>query len=294
MSGFVDVVVVSYNSAEQLRSCVEPLVTLEDVNVIVVDNASSDDSLATVADLPLTAVARATNDGFATGCNVGWKAGAAPFVLFLNPDAAIDGKSLQRLASLLEGDSSIGAVAPRIERSDGSLVHSLRRFPRLRSTYGRALFLHRALPRAGWADEVVRDHRRYAVAGDCEWVSGACVLVRRSVLLEIGGFDERFFLYCEDKDLCRRVWKAGFRVTYEPLARARHAGGASTPRNRFQAMLAQSRLRYAVKHSRPLDALLERVGIALGAATHALVGGGGREARLDHLRALRTTLGRDP
>lgn len=288
----VDVVIVSYNSAEHLRACVEPLVGLPEVSVIVVDNASADESLGTVADLPVTAIPRSTNDGFATGCNAGWQAGSAPFVLFLNPDATIDEGSLFRLVEVLERDPHAGIAAPRIERNDGSLVYSLRRFPRLRSTYARAFFLHRLFPRAGWTDEVVRDERRYAAEGEPEWVSGAGLLARRAVLEEIGGFDERFFLYCEDKDLCRRFWAAGYSVRYEPDALVRHVGGGSTAPNRFQAVLASSRTLYADKHRSPLGAVLERLGIALSAASHALFGR--RQTRHDHFRALLTTLGRSP
>ena len=287
-----DVVIVSYNSAEHLRACVEPLAGLPEVNVIVVDNASADESLSTVADLPVTAIQRSTNDGFATGCNAGWQAGSAPFVLFLNPDATIDERSLFRLVEVLERDPRAGIAAPRIERNDGSLVYSLRRFPRLRSTYARAFFLHRVFPRGVWTDEVVRDERWYVAEGEPEWVSGAGLLARRAVLQEIGGFDERFFLYCEDKDLCRRVWDAGFTVKYEPHALVRHVGGASTAPNRFQAVLASSRALYADKHCSPLGAVLERLGIALSAASHALLGR--RQARRDHFRALLTTLGRSP
>lgn len=287
-----DVVIVSYNSAEHLRACVGPLVGLEEVNVIVVDNASSDQSLGTVGDLSVTAIPRSTNDGFATGCNVGWQAGSAPFVLFLNPDATIDERSLFRLVEVLERDPRAGIAAPRIERDDGSLVYSLRRFPRLRSTYARAFFLHRLWPRARWTDEVVRDVRDYTREGEFEWVSGAALLIRRPLLEELGGFDERFFLYCEDKDLCQRVWDAGFTVRYEPNALVRHVGGASTAPNRFQAVLASSRTLYAEKHSSRLGAALERLGVALSAASHALLGR--RQTRLDHFRALLATLGRSP
>lgn len=287
-----DVVIVSYNSAEHLRACVGPLAGLEAVNVIVVDNASTDESLGTLAGLPVTTIPRSTNDGFATGCNAGWQAGSAPFVLFLNPDATIEERSLFRLVEVLEREPRAGIAAPRIERADGSLVYSLRRFPRLRSTYARALFLHRLWPHARWTDEVVRDERHYTREGEFEWVSGAGLLIRRTLLAEIGGFDERFFLYCEDKDLCRRVWDAGFTVKYEPNALVRHVGGASTAPNRFQAVLASSRTLYAAKHSSRLGAVLERFGVALSAASHALLGR--RQTRLDHFRALLTTLGRSP
>ena len=117
------------------------------------------------------------------------------------------------------------------------------------------------------------------------------MLIRRSVLEEIGGFDERFFLYCEDKDLCRRT-RAGYDVRYEPRATVRHRGGASAPRARLLPVLARSRVAYARKHWGGVPAALERAGVALNALTHAVVSRGGREQRAGHLSALAAALGR--
>lgn len=281
-----DVVVVSYNSQAYLRDCVAPLVPLEGVNVIVVDNASSDGSLAAVSDLPVTTVSRATNAGFAAGCNEGWRTGEAPYVLFLNPDAILDERSLSTLVCALQADESLGAVAPRIEHPDGSLAWSQRRFPRLRSTYAQALFLHRVFPHKQWSDEMIRETAAYDLAGAPEWVSGACVLVRRAALEALEGWDEGFFLYCEDIDLCRRVHDLGYGIRYEPLALAIHEEGASAVRGATLPLLAISRVRYAKKHrSRPYAAL-ERLGVALGSLTHVVVSRGGVADRVAHGRAL--------
>ena len=99
--------------------------------------------------------------------------------------------------------------------------------------------------------------------------------------------DEGFFLYCEDTDLCRRLWDAGHEVRFEPGATAVHEGGASAPRPSLIPVLVTSRVRYASKHCGPVPAFLERVGIGLGALTHSVVSSGGREARAGHLRSLR-------
>jgi GT2 family glycosyltransferase len=286
----VDVVIVSYNSAGELRGAVEPFLELADVHVIVVDNDSTDGSLETVADLPVTALPAGGNRGFAHGCNLGTSHGSAPSVLFLNPDARIHRASLELLVRTLESDASIGATAPRILGPDGELHHSLRRDARLRSTYARAVFLHRLLPRAHWVDEVIRDPAAYERAHDAEWVSGACVLVRRSALDAVGGFDERFFLYREDMDLCRRLRAAGFRIRYEPAATARHVGGASAPRTALYPVLAVSRILYAGKHRGRVAATLERAGVGLEALTHVAVSQGGRAARKGHVFALLAAL----
>jgi N-acetylglucosaminyl-diphospho-decaprenol L-rhamnosyltransferase len=287
----VDVVVVSFNSRDHLRRCVEPLAGMEDIHVIVVDNASTDGSLESIRDLPgLVSIAAGRNDGFAAGCNIGWRAGSAPAVLLLNPDARIDVASIRALSATLTTSEQHGAVAPRILRSDGSLDFSLRRFPRLPSTYAQACFLHRIFPHAGWVDEVVRSRAAYDRPHAVDWVSGACVMIRRSVLERVEGLDEGFFHYCEDTDLCRRIWRDGHDVWYEPTAVAMHDGGASMLRDRLLPRLAASRVRYAHKHRRPIAAYIERGGIALGSLSHALVGHGGRARRAGYVGAFRVAL----
>jgi N-acetylglucosaminyl-diphospho-decaprenol L-rhamnosyltransferase len=290
----VDVVVVSYNSRDRLRSCVEPLLDTSGVRVIVVDNASPDASLEAVRALPVTSIQLDRNGGFAHACNVGWRAGHAPYVLFLNPDARIPAESLARLVDVLESDRAVGVAGPTVCESDGSLDFSQRRFPRLRSTYAHALFLNKVFARAPWSSELVQDPRDYEQPGSPDWVSGACMLVRRSVLETVGGWDEGFFMYCEDKDLCRRVRAAGFENRYEPAAVVIHEGGASAPRAALMPVLAASRLRYAEKHQAPAVALLERAGVGLTGFTHMIVSRGGKATRAGHAASLLVALGMRP
>jgi N-acetylglucosaminyl-diphospho-decaprenol L-rhamnosyltransferase len=290
----VDVIVVSYNSRESLAACVTPLSAADGVQVIVVDNASGDGSLDAVRDLPVVTIPLPVNAGFAAGCNVGWRAGSAPYVLLLNPDARIEPEALRRLVSVLEEDPRLGAVAPRIVEADGSLQFSQRRFPRLRSTYARALFLHRVVPAASWVDEVVREEACYSRAGSPEWASGACLLLRRSALEGIDGLDEGFFLYCEDDDLCRRLWQAGHVLHFDPEAICSHEGGASAPRSRLLPLLTASRIRYAQKHRSAWGAGLERIGLTLNGLTHFVVARGGIEARAGHARSIRVALSLQP
>ena len=286
----VDVVVVSYRSGKELRACVEPLAAAEGIHVTVVDNASGDGSLDAVAGLDVRTIALPDNRGFAAGCNAGWRAGSGRYALFVNPDARIVPAAAETLAAVLDREADGGVVAPRIVDDDSSLDLSQRRFPTLRSTYAHALFLHRLFRRADWASELVRDPADYERPGSPDWASGACLLVRRSVLEELGGWDEGFFMYCEDKDLCRRARDRGYDVRFEPAAVAHHAGGASAPRPSLAHVLAQSRVRYARKHRGRVVAELERAGIALTALTHMAISRGGRAARAGHAAALRAAL----
>jgi GT2 family glycosyltransferase len=208
-------------------------------------------------------------------------------VLLLNPDSTIEPASLRLLVQELEENHIAGAVAPQLVDFHGRFHHSLRRFPRLRSTYSQALFLHRLFPRARWADEVIRRREEYLRPGAHEWVSGACILVRRPLLEQLDGLDERFFLYCEDTDLCLRIWKAGYEVRFQPDAKVVHEGGASAERSTLLHVAAASRISYAQKHRSRVGAFLERVGIGLGALTHMFVARGGSAVRAGHARALR-------
>lgn len=285
----IDIVIVSYNSRRNLRGCLCSFLDCEGVRAFVVDNASSDGSLDTVADLPVTAVQEASNRGFAHGCNVGWRLGDAPFVLLLNPDARIGQTSLDALVDCLD-DERVGAAGPRIVGADGALALSQRRFRRLSSTYAQALFLHNIFRKAAWANEIVQDVEAYGRPQTPDWISGACILVRRGVLEQLGGLDESFFLYCEDEDLCRRIRRLGLEVRYEPRAVVVHEGGASAARPDLLPVLAASRLTYSRKHDRALAGACDRVGIGIEALTHAILGRGGRRMRRGHARALRVVL----
>jgi GT2 family glycosyltransferase len=266
----VDAVVVSYRSRDTLRACVEPLCSIPGVTVTVVDNDSPDDALATIADLPIRVIESGRNGGFAFGCNLGSAGGSAPYVLLLNPDAQIDADAVATLVAALEADPGLGLAGPRILDEDGSLMRTQRSFPRLRSTWAQALFLHRLARRARWTDEVIWDQAAYDEPGSPDWLSGACMLIRRSALEEVGGLDERFFLYCEDIDLCRQLRAAGHGLRYEPAATVHHRGGHSAPRSSTLAIYAASRVLYARKHYRRAAVPLEVLGIALGEATHTL------------------------
>jgi GT2 family glycosyltransferase len=285
----VDVVVVTFRSGDTVAAAVEPLAGRKGVRVLVVDNASDDGTVDVLRSLPVETIALQTNGGFAHGCNVGAAAGSNPHVLFLNPDARLGPAALAELASALDGDERAGAVAPKIVEPDGSLDFSLRRFPKLRSGLAQALFIHRLVPTAAWVDEVIRDPAAYETAHAVEWVSGACVLVRRSVLEQIGGFDESYFHYSEDVDLCKRIWESGREVRYVPTAAAEHEGGGSAPRTGLLPILAASRIRYAEKHDTKLGAALVRAVVALGALTHAIVARSAA-ARRGHLHALGVAL----
>lgn len=259
----VDIVIVAYNSSEALRECVEPLVADPELQVVIVDNASTDEGAAAVADLPVTVIALERNLGFGGGCNVGWRSGEAPFVLFLNPDARIDPQDVRRLVDVLAA-STAGIAAPRILNEDGSVQHSQHRFPTLLSSWLQAVFLHRLFNQSAWAHEDVVAPESYERPGSPDWVGGACIALQRETLMRLDGFDDLFFMYCEDMDLCRRVRDFGLDVLFVPEATAWHAGGGSAPAPRRSEMKMRSRVLYARKHRARLIYVFFAAAFALG------------------------------
>jgi len=286
----VDAVIVAYNSARTLRACVAPLAAMESVRVIVVDNCSPDDTAGPLAGLDVELTRAPRNGGFSAGCNLGIERGAAPYVLLLNPDARMPSDALEALVAVLDASPGTAIVGPRIVEDDGTLSPSQRRFPRPLSTFAQALFLHRLWPHANWTDELIRDPDAYRTSGTPDWVSGACMLIRREALEHVGGMDEDFFLYCEDMDVCARLRDAGWDVRYEPSAVVHHEGGVSRPREELLAMLARNRVLYARKHAGRVALLLEAAGVALGHATHAVTSLARPALRRGHLRALAAAL----
>jgi GT2 family glycosyltransferase len=261
MSAEVDVVIVSWNTREHLARCLGAVAfngARPAIDVVVVDNASTDGSPAMVAQkFPhVRLIASDTNAGFGRACNTGARTGSARAILFLNSDCEPAPGAVAAMLAALDGDRAVGAVFCRLVNEDGSLQPSVHRaLPTpwahvgdvlFRTSLLHAIYRHRALTRVLLRSTV----RRHALAHDVAWGGGACMLVRRSAFEAIGGFDERFFMYSEDLDVCARLRGAGHRLRYLPEAVAVHAWGASTAQ-RPAAMVLQaylSRVRYYHKH----------------------------------------------
>lgn len=246
----VAAVVVSYNVAELLVACVASLRADGIERIVVVDNASSDSSVVAVraADPGVQVVALDRNTGYGAGVNRGVAETTEPFVLFMNPDVEVEPGSTKVLLDAMGDDPGLALVGPRIETPEGELYPSARTFPDWRDAAGHA-FLHFVWPANPFSRRYRMldwDHRDARVV---DWVAGTHVLARRSAWDEVGGFDEAFFMYLEDVDLCWRLARSGWRVGYEPAARVSHAIGRSTDQTPYRMIAAHHRslLRYAAR-----------------------------------------------
>jgi N-acetylglucosaminyl-diphospho-decaprenol L-rhamnosyltransferase len=221
-------VVVNFNAGAHLVACIRSLRAEGVDRIVVVDNASRDGSLdaARQADPEIEVVQTGANLGFGAAVNRG-AALVSGDLLVVNPDAEVEPGAVKALEAVLEHDSEVGLVGPRIENPDGSLYPSARTFPAVGDALGHA-FVGLVAPRNRYTRRYRMLDWDHAVAARVDWVSGAAFLARRACFDELGGFDEAYFMYMEDVDLCWRAQRAGWAVAYEPAARVIHVQGVST------------------------------------------------------------------
>lgn len=257
----VSLVIVSWNTRTDLAQCLRAVPAAAGqltVEVIVVDNGSSDGTQAMLAgEFPhVRVIQNRDNVGYGRANNIGARTSTGRALLILNSDCELQPGSLQSMVAELERDASIGMVLCRILNPDRTLQPSVHEsFPSPWSQLGDLFFLsslryamyrrpalHRWLLRS-----TVKAHQR---TRDVAWGGGMCMLVRRELFDALGGFDERFFMYCEDMDLCKRIRGAGYRVRYLAEPCAVHGWGKSTAQlpERMLEESCKSRVRYFEKH----------------------------------------------
>lgn len=242
----ISAVVVNHNGGVELRRCLESLGPARaELEVLLVDNASTDGSPAVVREaFPWVRVlAQGENLGFGAANNLAAATAVGEFLLFLNADAWLEAGALGRLADRLGSDDRLALAAPRLLYPDGSRQFS---WSPERGVLGEVLQqLRNPREASAWVHgPAARLASR--IAGPL-WYTAACVLVRAAAFREVGGFDERFFMYFEDVDLCVRLRAAGWRLVEESTAVARHAGGfARHPQ--VDELYRPSQLRYYALH----------------------------------------------
>lgn len=231
----VAVIVINFNTGALARACVERAAAdLGDIDweAIVVDNASSDGSVAALDGLARTrALVNATNVGFGAAVNQAARETGAPLLLLLNPDCAVVPGAFRALHETLAAHPSCAIAAPRLLNADGSVQASARGEPTAwTGLFGRHSLLTQFFPSSAIARRNLpaQDLVDAGVeSAEVDWVMGAAMLIRRAAFDLVGGFDERYFLYWEDADLCRRLRARGLSTRYVPRALVRHPGGAS-------------------------------------------------------------------
>lgn len=251
----ISVLIVTWNSAATILECLASIPG--GVETVVVDNGSTDETVELItAHFPaVRLIENAKNLGFGAACNLAASLSSGTDFLLLNPDAALFQGALERLALTLEERPELGAVGPCL-MDDARLVElSWGAAPTIGSEWRRQAEQQARCKRPELPADVSR----------VDWVSGACILVRGRAWRAIQGFDERYFLYFEDLDLCHRLRRASWGVAIDPLAKVLHRRGNSANQLRGQVAVwyRGSQLRYYATHNPPLQNALLRAYLAL-------------------------------
>ncbi|OQY20272.1 MAG: hypothetical protein B6I35_10690 [Anaerolineaceae bacterium 4572_32.2] len=260
----LSIIIVNWNVRELLQSCLRSIRPSDefDLETIVVDNASADGSVEMVRqEFPqVTLIANADNPGFTGGNNQGIAASRGRYILLLNPDTEVLDDALARMVAYMDAHPDVGVLGPMLLNSDGSVQSSRRRFPTPATAFVESTILQSCFPRHRLLrDYYVLDKPDETIA-KVDWVTGACILIRREALDQVGLLDDGFFMYSEELDWCRRARDVGWKIIYYPEARVLHYGGQSSEQVKaFQIIrFNQSKIRYFRKHHGRLVAALLR------------------------------------
>jgi GT2 family glycosyltransferase len=272
----LSIAIVSYNTKEILLDCVRSVrahTTAIAYEVIVVDNDSRDGTVPAIKHIypDVMMIANPDNRGFAKAVNQALAVSRGRHVLLLNSDTVVRDQALATMVAYLDDHPDVGAVSCKQWTGDGHLNQTCFPFPSIRDHLFYSTLFQRVAPtmQAAAAATHAVD---CAQSQDVDWANGACLMVRRSLLLELGGLDEGFFMYFEDVDLCRRLRQQGYRVRHLAEAEIIHFIGRSSSRDheRLQLVWEFSRIHYIEKHFSPVKRRLMKGWIAAGTAWRLL------------------------
>lgn len=251
----VAVVVVTYDAMLWIEQCLR---SVQGFPTVLVDNASNDGTVAFVRDaFPHVRVVEQQNVGLAAGWNRGIAETRSRYVLLLNADAWLEDGALDRLVGFADTRPRAAVVGPRLTYPDGRLQRSVRGFPTVWRLATEYFFLRKLAPRSSALNAFYAGGFAHDEVREVEVVMGACMLVRRAAIDEVGPADEAFFLFSEETDWCYRFRRAGWDVVFFPGATCTHVGGAAHGGRLFRENL-RGHLRFLAKHRGERDAARAR------------------------------------
>ena len=267
----VSIIMVNYQSWPYTLRCIDSLygTGYEDFEVVVVDNGQE---VPPEISYPIRLLRNAENVGFARACNQGMLASDGAYVVLLNPDTLVEKNFFEGLEKFFCQDPRAGVAGPRIVDGEGNLQLSARKELNFVSGFlGRTSLLTRIFPNNPLVRRLFPGTKKLSGPTEVDWVSGACMIIRRRTLAKIGLLDERFFMYFEDADLCRRAREAGWLVYYLPQIEVLHHTGASS-RSKPRAIwrLHKSAFLYHRKHGPHGPLQVYSLLVAIGLCARAL------------------------
>jgi GT2 family glycosyltransferase len=271
------IIVVSTNEARWLRPCLSTLfahVGGVRTDVVIADNRSTDGTRALVEnEFPAARVVTCENYGFGHANNRALLTTNARYVLFLNPDTEIREGSFEELVARMDASPRLGLAGVQQITPDGRVFPTIRRFPNALRALLQAMGSERFPVRASWLGERELDLSLYEHEVDCDWTSGSFMFARREALESAGFFDERFFIYSEETDLCLRIKKGGWEVRHLPVMTILHHANKAGFNPKMAAQDAYARKQYSRKHFSPGHRAAYVGALALGYAVRAVAPG---------------------
>jgi GT2 family glycosyltransferase len=261
----IDLVIVNYNSSELLHDCLASIKCScngSRPNVVVSDNGSKDPIeyiRKTYTDI--TIVRNRENIGFSKAINAILSTTDAPYIVLLNPDTIVlTDHFMESVAAFMDLHPDVGILGPGILEPDGRVQGSARSFPRFHSLFfGRRSLLTKFFPKSRLVSaNILTKNKDNNEPIEADWVSGACMVIRRKALQQVGMMDERFFMYWEDVDWCKRMWDWGWKVIYWPGVKIMHHVGGSSESRVVRSVLEfhKSALLYFNKHVKKKRSLI--------------------------------------
>jgi len=290
------VIIVGFNSAPYIEACLSSLLAhtgMLRLDAVVIDVGPPDGTAEIVARFPGVRFLRGPNRGFAYANNRALVTTNARYVLFLNPDTEVLQGSFSALVRRMDSRPEVGLAGVRQVDRAGQLGLTIRRFPTALRALGDALSAEALPGRPRWLGERELDRATYDREVGCDWTSGSFMLARREAILSAGVMDERFFMYSEETDLCRRISRAGWAVHHLPWMTIRHYGATAAEDPRKESLKAYSRMLYARKHFSRLHRAAYYATLLLRHGMRAAIPGGGergRQRRMANRAALKTLL----
>jgi hypothetical protein len=223
----LSIIILNYQQKGLVKYCLKGLLVLNlplKHEIIVVDNASGD-GLKEMLDneiMGVKFVAADKNRGYGAGNNLGIAKAQGEFILILNPDVRLNAEAIMGMYEFFKKNPRAGLVGPKILNPDGSLQYTCSRFPDFRLPFYRRTFFGKTTAGQKWNERYLMMDWDHNEARPVDWLFGACLMVKRQAIDKVGLFDERYFLYMEDLDWCRRFWEQGLEVWYLPEAKAIH------------------------------------------------------------------------
>jgi N-acetylglucosaminyl-diphospho-decaprenol L-rhamnosyltransferase len=269
----VAVVVVTYEAMPWVERCLESVAAYE---TVVVDHGSTDGTVALVRQrFPGVRLIEQENLGLAAGWNRGLRESSAPFVLIHNADAWVAAGAIERMLATLEERPDAAVVGPSIRGLDGRRQQSVRGFPTLWRLSTEYFYLRKLAPRSRALNAFYGGGIDLGKTTEVEWVMGACMLVRRAAVEDVGLLDEAFFLFSEETDWQYRMRASGWKTLFCPEAEVVHVGGAAHGGRMFRENI-RGHLRFMTKHHGPREADRARTILLAGLRIRGLVYGGAR------------------